>query len=403
MIDFNDIEELIYAYHNRISATGSNFHRYLFSQIAWEERLIGIKGPKGVGKTTLLLQHIKESFPHRDDALFVSMDNLWFANHSLSDLVRYYYQHGGRYLFLDEIHHYKPWQMALKNFHDDYPELHIVYSGSSLLQLEKGEADLSRRVADYMLTGMSFREYLEYEGIVTLPVYTLDDILNRHIDIAWSIKDKVENILPHYEQYLQYGYYPFYKETKRTFSQRLQKVVNHILDVDFPAVEEVEVDTIRKTKKMLMVLAEHVPQTPNMNALYAQLETNRSQGLKMMHALDRAGLLALLTDNTKNLKTLSRPEKVFLNNPNLMYALGHKTEIGTIRETFFLNQVRQVSQTTYPSKGDFLINGQYLFEIGGPAKTFEQIKDVPNSFLGIDGLEIGSRNRIPLWMFGLLY
>lgn len=403
MIDFNDIDDLLYGYHNRLTATSTNFHRYLFDDIAWDERLIGIKGPKGIGKTTMLLQHIKETFPHRDDALFVSMDNLWFANHELKDLVRFYYQRGGRYLFLDEIHHYKPWQVVLKNIYDDFPELHVVYSGSSLLQIEKGEADLSRRLAEYTMTGMSFREYLEYEGIAKLPVISLEELLTGHTDIALDINEKVPNILSYFENYLKNGFYPFYKEAKRTFPQRLQQVVNHVLEVDYPAIEEVEIATIRKAKKMLMVLAENVPQTPNMNELYAQLETARAQGLKMMYALDRAGLLALLTDTTKNLKNLSRPEKVFLNNSNLMYALGHKTDIGTIRETFFLSQTRQVGHVTYPAKGDFLIDGKYLFEVGGPAKTFEQIKDVPNSYLAVDGIECGHGARIPLWMFGLLY
>lgn len=403
MVTYNDIEELIYSYHNRLAATTTTFHRYLSNQIAWEERLIGIKGPKGAGKTTLLLQHIKETFPQRDDALYVSLDNLWFADHNLKDLVRYYYQHGGRHIFIDEIHHHKNWQLLLKNLYDDYPDLQIVYSGSSLLQLAQTEADLSRRLADYTLAGMSFREYLVYEGIAVFPIVGLEDLLTNHVEIAFEVKEKIPNILPHFEHYLKMGYYPFYKEAKRTFNQRLQQVVNHVLDVDYPMIDEVEIATIRKAKKMLMVLAESVPQTPNMNELYAQLDTSRSQGLKMMYALERAGLLALLADTTKSLKVLSRPEKVFLNNPNLMYALGRKTDIGTIRETFFMNQLQQTHTVTYPAKGDFLIDGKYLFEIGGAGKTFNQIKDVENSFLAVDDTEIGHKNRIPLWMFGLLY
>ncbi len=403
MIDFTDIEELEFSYHSRLSSTQSTFHRYLLPEIDWSDRLIGIKGAKGVGKTTMLLQHIKETFPKVDSALYVSMDNLWFAKHELKDLTRFFYQHGGRYLFIDEIHHYKPWQIALKNMYDDYADLHIVYSGSSLLQLEKGEADLSRRLAMYSMAGMSFREYLGYEKVADINVVSLDDLLGNHVELAMNIKQRVGDILPHFEKYLKNGYYPFYKEVHKNFNQRLQQVVNHVLEVDYPAIDEVEVSTIRKVKKMLMVLSDSVPQTPNMNELYAQLETSRSQGIKMMNALERAGLLSLLSAPSKNLKTLGKPDKILLDNTNLMYALGNKTDIGTMRETFFMNQLKQVASVSYPPKGDFLIDGKYLFEVGGASKTFDQIKNIENSYLAVDGTEIGHGNRIPLWMFGLLY
>ena len=261
----------------------------------------------------------------------------------------------------------------------------------------------SRRLLDYTMAGLSFREYLEYEGVASLPSVSLEELLRNHVQIAMEVKDRIPSIQPLFEQYLHHGYYPFYKVAKTGFDNRLQKVVNHVLEVDYPAIDEVTISTIRKAKRMLMVLAEHVPQMPTMNALYAQLETDRVQGLKMLDALERGGLLALLTDKVKSLKVLSRPEKIFLNNSNLMYALGNKTNIGTIRETFFFNQVNQVYNVHYPAKGDFLVDDTYLFEVGGPNKTFGQIKDIENSFLAVDETEIGSRNRIPLWMFGLLY
>ncbi|MCQ2336144.1 MAG: AAA family ATPase [Paludibacteraceae bacterium] len=403
MIDFTDIEELEFSYHNRLASTPTTFNRYMLSHICWDDRLIGIKGAKGIGKTTMILQHIKKSYNKIDDVLYVSMDNLWFAKHDLKDLVRFFYQHGGRYLFIDEIHYYKPWQQVLKNIYDDYVDLHIVYSGSSLLQIEKGEADLSRRLATYNMAGMSFREYLDYENVVKLNPISLDTLINNHVEVAMDIKQKVNNILPHFEKYINNGYYPFYKEVHKNFQQRLQQVVNHVLTVDYPAIDEVEINTIRKAKKMLMVLSESVPQTPNMNELYAQLETSRSQGIKMMWALERAGLLSLLSTSTKKLKTLYKPDKILLDNPNLMYALGNNTDIGTIRETFFMNQLKQIATVTYPPKGDFLVDDRYLFEVGGASKTFNQIKDIENSYLAVDGTEIGHGNRIPLWMFGLLY
>ena len=403
MEQITDIQELVLAYHLLLQNTSTSFHRYLYNDIDWEERLVGVKGPKGVGKTTMLLQHIKEVFHNPDEALYVSLDNLWFTNHSLKDLVQYYYVHGGRHLFLDEVHYYPHWQTLLKNFYDTYPDLHVVYTGSSMLQLSGAEGDLSRRLLDYTMTGLSFREFLEYEGVSTVEKLSLEELLKNHVRIAYDIKARISSIQPLFEQYLHYGYYPFYKDVRTGFENRLRHVVNHVLDVDYPMVDDVTVSTIRKAKKMLMILAESVPQIPTMNTLYSQLETDRIQGLKILYALERAGLLQLLTDDAKSLKVLSRPEKIFLNNPNLMYALGDKTNIGTIRETFFFNQVAQVCNVSYPANGDFLVDKKYLFEVGGAGKSFEQIKDIENSFLAVDNTEIGYRNRIPLWMFGLLY
>ncbi|MBE6323811.1 MAG: ATP-binding protein [Bacteroidales bacterium] len=398
-----DVQGLITSYHNRLSQVDSRFYRYLYSQIDWEDKLIEIKGAKGVGKTTLMLQHILAAFANPDETLYASLDDLWFTTHDLKELIDWFYTHGGRYLFLDEVHHYSNWQTLLKNVNDEYRDLHVVFSGSSMLQLEAGKGDLSRRLIDYRLAGLSFREFLSYEGIADLPVLKWEDLLRNHVSIAMNIKRQIASIQPLFEQYLKTGYYPFYKEVRQGYYLRLQNVVNTVLEVDYPQIDDVSVSTIEKTKKMLMVLAESVPQVPTMSSLYGQLDTDRNQGLKMMYALQRADLLILLTDNTKSLKTLSRPEKIFLNNSNLMYALGGKTEIGTIRETFFINQIKQVLPVSYPAKGDLLVDKQYLFEVGGASKTFDQIKDESNSFLAVDNTEIGSGNRIPLWMFGLLY
>ncbi len=403
MDNISEIDNLLQGYHNRLKATTSTFYRSIYKDIDWEDKLICIKGPKGVGKSTLIMQHIRDTFRNIDDALFLSLDNLWFTNHSLYDVATFYYSHGGRYLFLDEVHHYKPWQLTLKNIYDDCPDMHVVFSGSSLLRLESGIADLSRRVVEYPLHGLSFREFLEFEGVISIPAITLEDLLQHHVEIAMTITQQNKDILVHFSHYLEYGYYPFYKEIKRGYQQRLQRIVNHVLDVDFPIVEEVEIETIRKTKKMLMVLAEQVPQMPTMSDLYRELNTDRNQGLKMLYALQRAALLGLLTDDTKAIKMLSRPDKILMDNSNLMYALGSKQEIGTIRESFFFNQLQHVSNVNYPRKGDFLVDHTYLFEVGGKNKTYEQIADEPNSYLAVDGIEVGSRNRIPLWMFGLLY
>lgn len=397
------LDEILRIYNRRLQGTPEGFKRYLIDKIDWRDNLIAIKGAKGTGKTTMLLQHIKESFTDKDKALYLSLDNLWFETHSINDLVEYHYTHGGTHLFLDEVHYYPKWKTLIKNINDDYPGLHVVYTGSSMLKIDSGVADLSRRQLPYTLHGMSFREYLLYEGLAEMEPISLDLLLRDHRRIAEDILSNGMKILPAFVEYLRYGYYPFYKSVYSGFEIRLQQVVNHVLENDYPIIEGVEQSTIRKTKKMFMILAEQVPQTPNMSNLYNELETDRNQGLKMLYALEKAGLLALLSDKPKHIDKLSRPEKIFMDNSNLMYAYAMAPNIGTVRETFFLSQLAVDHSVTYPAKGDFLVDGKYLFEIGGRKKSFEQIKDVADSYLAVDDTEIGHHNRIPLWMFGLLY
>ncbi len=397
------LDEILRIYNRRLQGTPEGFKRYLIDKIDWRDNLIAIKGAKGTGKTTMLLQHIKESFTDKDKALYLSLDNLWFETHSINDLVEYHYTHGGTHLFLDEVHYYSKWKTLIKNINDDYPGLHVVYTGSSMLKIDSGVADLSRRQLPYTLHGMSFREYLLYEGLVEMEPISLDLLLRDHRRIAEDILSNGMKILPAFGEYLRYGYYPFYKSVYSGFEIRLQQVVNHVLENDYPIIEGVEQSTIRKTKKMFMILAEQVPQTPNMSNLYNELETDRNQGLKMLYSLEKAGLLALLSDKPKHIDKLSRPEKIFMDNSNLMYAYAMAPNIGTVRETFFLSQLAVDHSVTYPAKGDFLVDGKYLFEVGGRKKSFEQIKDVADSYLAVDDTEIGHHNRIPLWMFGLLY
>ena len=397
------LDEILRIYNRRLQGTPEGFKRYLIDKIDWRDNLIAIKGAKGMGKTTMLLQHINESFTDKDKALYLSLDNLWFETHSINDLIEYHYTHGGTHLFLDEVHYFPNWKKLIKNINDDYPGLHVVYTGSSMLKIDSGVADLSRRQLPYTLHGMSFREYLLYEGLAEIEPITLDFLLSNHHRIAEDILSNGMKILPLFGDYLRHGYYPFYKSVYSGFEIRLQQVVNHVLENDYPIIEGVEQSTIRKTKKMFMILAEQVPQTPNMSNLYNELETDRNQGLKMLYALEKAGLMALLSDKPKQIDKLSRPEKIFMDNSNLMYAYATNPNIGTVRETFFLSQLAVDHSVTYPAKGDFLVDGKYLFEVGGRKKSFEQIKDVDDSYMAVDDTEIGHHNRIPLWMFGLLY
>lgn len=386
-----------------VGQTKTSFHRYLYGQVKWSNRLTAIKGARGVGKTTMMLQSIKERFAeHPERALYVSLDNLWFANHSLTEVVEYHYTHGGTHLFIDEVHKYPSWQTLMKNIYDEYPDLHVAFTGSSMLKIDNSKADLSRRLSDYTLHGLSFREFLSFETGIEVPAVSLEELLEDHVRIAMQMTSQTK-ILPLFESYLQHGYYPFYKEESDDFDERLKKVVYAVLNEDVPAIEEITYPTIQKLQRMLMILAERVPQTPKMNELYAILETTREQGLKMMGVLQRAALLLLLSAETREFQHLLKPDKIYLHNPNLMYALTERPDKGTLRETFFINQLSAVAEVSYPRKGDFLVNHKYLFEVGGKNKTFDQLKGAHDSFLAIDDVETGFGDRIPLWMFGLLY
>jgi predicted AAA+ superfamily ATPase len=398
-----DISILRQAMTSRLQATETKFHRFLYHKINWENRLIGIRGYRGVGKTTLVLQHIKETFPNRQVVLYASLDHGWFQTHSLYDLAMYHQQHGGTHLFLDEIHHYNNWQTEIKNIYDDFPTLYIVFTGSSMLHINTQAGDLSRRLRLYTMPVMSLREYIAIETGVEFSAYSLDQILSDSVNIASFISEQ-HIIQPLFESYLNNGCYPFYKEKGDGFEQRLQETIWLILERDWPALEDVNYSTIQKTKRLLMVLSEAVPLTPNMTELFAAVETNREGGLRMLYTLEKAGVLRLITREPRSIGMLRKPDKIYLGNSNLMHALSSNTNIGTIRETFFCNQLTEAGHGVYlAKKGDFFVDSQYTFEVGGASKTFKQISGVKNSFLAIDNTSVGDINRIPLWLFGFLY
>lgn len=399
-----DVQPLIERMDYLVDKVSVGFHRYLFSEIKWRNRLLGIKGGRGTGKTTLLRQHVLEEFGGvGEKALYVSLDDLWFSRNSLIDLADWHRKRGGSHLFIDEVHYLKPWQTYIKNLTDFFPDLSVVYTGSSMLKIDYGGADISRRQIVYDLNGLSFREYLAFEGIKDVSPLGLDEILDNHREIARKIARGV-SILKHFRDYLSFGYYPFYREDRESFHVRLQSVVNQVLEVDLPTIEEVSTATVFKAKKMLAILADSVPQTPKMAVLYRELETDRNQGLKILKALARSGLLGLLSTEKVSLKDMSRPDKIYLDNTNLMYALSREVDTGCRRETFFLNQLRASGHdVTYPAQGDFLVDGRHTFEVGGSGKGFSQIKDMPDSYVAADDIEVGIGNKIPLWLFGFLY
>ena len=396
-----EISEIYAISDKKIAKVSLSFKRYLYNQIDWEDRLICLRGAKGVGKTTLMLQLIKESAARRT-TLYLSLDSVWLDAKSIYRLVEYHAQHGGTRVVLDEVHYLENWQQLIKNLYDDFEDLKFAYTGSSMLKIKAKGGDLSRRQAEYDLNGLSFREFLLFDSGLDFPAVDLSALLKDHVRIAEDIALKT-CILAEWKRYFKGGYYPFYKSVKSKYGERIIQAVNQVLESDWTAVEDVFASTVRKARKMLRILAAYPPQTPDMTKLYAELETDRKQGLKILYALERAGLLVLLSREKEKLDNLSSPEKIFCDNPNLMYAICPQANIGTAREAFVLNQLKVGHTVTYPKRGDVLIDGRWLVEIGGKGKGFDQIADMPESFVLNDDVEIGRGNKIPLWMFGMMY
>lgn len=401
-MDTAELQSLFNNYHRKIAKIDLQFKRYLFSEINWKARIIGIKGARGMGKTTLLLQHILDNYEDIDQTLYASLDDLWFSTHSLIDLVDWADQHGITRLYLDEVHRYAKWSETLKNIYDSYPDMSIVYTSSSLLMMDNAKVDLSRRQTTYTLHGLSFREYLAFEGILHVSAIQLDDLLEHHVQHAMRIVKDVK-VASHFESYLSHGYYPFYREAGEDYPSRLREAVSVVIDSDLPAVENMSFETLQKVKKLIMIISERVPFEPNMSELWKQLATNNELGLRMLYALDKAQLLSLLTSKVKNYKLLYKPDKIYLGNTNLMHVLCPSVDKGNERETFFYSQLNVAHDVKYPQQGDFLVDDRFLFEVGGRKKTYDQIADIDNSYLAVDDTEVGHGHRIPLWLFGFIY
>ena len=395
------MDSLVKIYLRLFQETEVGKLRYLYSDIDWNERCIALIGAKGAGKTTLLLQHIKMNFANKKEAaLFVSLDNTWFAKHTIFDLADEFYMNGGTHLFLDEIHHYPNWAIEIKNIYDSFPKLKIVFTGSSLLQIYKSTVDLSRRVVYEVLECLSFREFLNFEKVGDFPVLSLEEILENHQEIEFQITENVK-IIPLFKKYLKNCYYLFYREGLKKYERKLQEAINNVIDVDISAIENIGFESRYKLKRLLATLAALVPYTPNITELAKTIDTNRNNTLKYLTLLANAKMLNLVSYENKTIGDLTKPDKILLNNTNLSYLYGN-TNIGSMRETFFVNQVSAVENLVLARNGDFMVN-DYIFEIGGKNKTYNQIKDIPNSFIVADNIEIGHKNKIPLWLFGMLY
>ncbi|WP_439489766.1 ATP-binding protein [Algoriphagus sp.] len=397
------MEELFEKFYKKIDSVSVDFKRSLHTRIKWKARLIGIKGARGVGKTTLLLQYIKANLPLDQRTLYISLDNIWFSENKLSDLTDAFVKQGGNYLFLDEVHKYPNWTQELKNIYDDYPELQVVFTGSSLLEILNSRADLSRRAVVYTLQGLSYREYLNLTQKRQLPEYTLDDLLNGHLSIAREINSVVKP-LQFFNEYLRFGYFPFFREVPELYYHRLEEVINMTLEIELPLLRKVEVSYVPKLKQLLQIISESVPFIPNVSKLSERIGVNRTTFTSYLYFLQEANLTRNLYKNASGISLLQKPEKIYLENSNFQYALSpNHANAGSVRETFFANQLGYEHQVDFTDQGDFLIDRTYTLEIGGKTKSSKQISDVPNAFIAADNLEYGYGNKIPLWMFGLLY
>ena len=397
------MESLIIKSDRLVQDTTINFVRYLYHNIEWNNRLIGIVGAKGTGKTTLMLQYMKQNFDEKSKSLYVSLDDIWFSAHTLSELAEQFYLLGGTHLFLDEVHKYKNWDIEIKNIYDSYRSLNIVFTGSSMLEIFEASVDFSRRAIVYELRGLSFREFLQYEHQLTLKSYSLQEIIDNHRTIVFEIIDKVK-IIPAFKQYLEHGYYPYYKESLSTYPFRIEQTINKTLKEDIPAIEDIEYATILKIKKMLGIIGALVPFTPNISQLSGAIEISRNALVKYLYLLDRAGILMCINEPTPSLDTLSKPQKVYLENTNLIHSLSLENKnTGNERETFFANQLRAKHKVSTAKNGDFTIDGEMIFEVGGKSKGNSQIKGVHNAYIAADNIENGFGNKIPLWLFGFLY
>ena len=397
------MEKLIQKFYEKYASVQTETIRDFVNEIDWSNRLIGIKGSRGVGKTTLVLQHIRENFAPDNSVLYVSLDNLYFSDNKLYDLADVFHKKGGILLAIDEVHKYPNWASEIKNIYDDMPDLKIIFTGSSLLHLRQTKADLSRRAVVYEMPGLSFREFLYFQTKQKFQILSLEEILNNHIQISVGLIQKLKP-LAFFEAYLKYGYYPFYMESLPSFYQKLSEIVLTVLEVDIPQFASIQTANIIYLKKLLRIISSSVPFKPNMNNLSSRTGISLNTMKIYISLLSDAQLVQLLYVPDKGINSLNKPEKIYLNNSNLMYSqCEENVNIGNIRETFFFNQLKVKHKVNASENADFLVSDKYTFEIGGKNKQGKQIKNIANSFVVKDNIEIGSDNIIPLWMFGFLY
>lgn len=402
------MENLIRTSQRLVNLIDTSTHRYLFNHISWDSRQVMIKGARGVGKTTMLLQRIKEQFGLSEKALYASCDNMWFTDNRIIDLVEWHEAHGGTHLFLDEIHLYEGnWHRELKNIYDSFPNYHVVFTGSSIIHLDAALADLSRRCIPYRLYGLSFREWLKFMNIADIGAIPLEELLTQHGQLAWSIINRIGNnkILPLFNQYLGKGYYPYFKTDSKLgdYYGRVERSVDTTIMRDLPAAERIEYETLYKLRKLLYIISSEVPFSLNVQALSQKIQVARNTVVRMFGLLDKGAVLRSIHSGWHSPKSIAKPEKVLFDNTDIMAALSNMNEIGTVRETFVASMLAPNHKLAEPPAGDLMVDERLLFEIGGKNKNFSQIADIPDSYVIADDIETGLGNRIPLWLMGFLY
>lgn len=389
------MEQLFEYFKRKLKETPTDLVRYKYNEIEWRGHALGLVGPRGVGKSTMLLQYIKMQLEEKD-TLYVSADHLYFASHTLVDLADRFYKMGGKHLFIDEIHRYEGWSVEVKQIFDSYSDLQLVISGSSILEITKGMADLSRRVPIYEMQGLSFREYLHLFHGIRMDALPMGRLLRHDYGIPG-----VEHPLPLFHDYLRRGYYPFGMDA--AYDIELMQVVAQTMESDIPLYLNTNVSIGRKLKQLLMVVAENVPFKPVMQKLADVTGISRNYIQDYLMYMERAGMIAQLRDAVGGIRGLGKTEKIYLDNTNLIYVLAPKrADIGNVRETFFMNQLRVVGDVMCSPVSDFLVDGM-TFEIGGRKKGQKQISEIDNAYVVKDDIETGFANVIPLWAFGLLY
>ena len=397
------MEALRQKFYEKYQETSLDNIRNHINKFDWQNRLIGLKGSRGVGKTTLLLQYLKSNFPPNEKVMYVSLDNFYFLENRLYNFAADFYRKGGELLIMDEVHRYPDWSVEIKNLYDDFSKLKMIFTGSSMLQQKKARADLSRRAVMYELPGLSLREFIQFETKKEFPVYTLDDIIKNHITIAMELGSIIKP-LAYFDKYLKFGYYPFYLENLFAFQNKLSEVISTVIEIDIPQFENIMSSNLIYLKKLLKIISGSVPFKPNMNSLSERTGISLNTMKLYLQNLKDANLILMLNTPEKSLNELSKPEKIFLHNTNIMYNLAEEsTNTGNLWETFFYNQLSIYHKVYASDFTDFLIDEKYNFEIGGKNKTRKQIGNNTDSYIVKDNIEIGSTNIIPLWLFGFLY
>lgn len=398
------MEKLIELFRKKMTGPLPVFERELERKINWNARLISVRGSRGTGKTTLFLQHIKKTFSNNlNKVLYVNLDNIYFSNNTLVELAEKFASRGGTHLFIDEVHKYENWSKEIKNLYDDFPELHIAFTGSSLLEILNGRADLSRRTLVYELTGLSFREYLSLIKAHDFPIFTLEEILKNNEQISAEIASKIKPF-EFFDDYLSFGYYPYFLEGKDNYFNRLNETLNMIIEVELPMLRGLEIAYIPRIKKLLAVIGESAPFIPNITQLAAKIGISRQTLLIYLKYLEDAKLINQLYKKSRGLSVLEKPEKILMENTNLIELFnGENANTGSRRETFVLNQLLHSHKVDFSEESDFFVDSKYTFEVGGKNKKRKQIQEIPDSYIIADDIEFGTDRRIPIWLLGFMY